>query len=76
MIKFFELLFQNEFTVLSICGILFLCYIKSIKYCLMSNCTKIHCLCFDIEKQPMSDENIHEILQTPDEQPRRLGSSA
>ena len=69
---FVELLFQNEATVIAFFGLIFVCYYKSLKYILLSNCTKINLLCCLIEKKPMSDENITEMMRTPETTQRNL----
>ena len=73
MVAFLKLLFENETAVLAILGLLFVCYYKSLKYIVLSNCTKINLLCCLIEKKPMSDTNITEMMRTPETQHRSLG---
>ena len=67
-----ETLLESEVMILSLLGFIGICYYKTLKYIVMSNCTRINFLCCDIEKGVMSDENVSELIHSPDTETRQI----
>lgn len=70
----FETLLESEVLVVTLLGFIGICYYKTLKYIILSNCTRINCCCFDIEKGAMSDANINELIHSPDNDTRQLSN--
>ena len=65
-----ENIISREALIITVIGFIGLCYFKTLKSILISNCTSFDCFCFHFKKKEMSDENINELINLPDENRR------
>ena len=63
-------LVENESFLLALFGCFVLCYYKTLKSVLMSNCEKVNCFCLKFERPAMTDATLLEMNQTSDENRR------
>ena len=57
---------ESETLIIAILTLLGLCYFKTMKTCLVSNCTEVKCLGFSCVKKPFSDDVLMDIIEQPD----------
>ena len=56
-----NILLESEVLVVSLLGMVFVCYYKTLKSCLVSRCTKVNIGCISCEREPVSDSTCVEL---------------
>ena len=58
------IILESEMVIMSVLGCAGLCYYKTLKSFLLSNCTSVRCCGIECIREPLSEVTLHEVLES------------